>query len=278
MDHEDVALSSNWANVMTEPCDICAVIGVRGRGEFIPVVVRSLQASAVNYNLGVVIVEHAHELQHEALCVSLGVMYIGIPCGKEEPYNRSLAFNIGVLFGPKSDYVLTHDVDCVVQTSFFDNLIKNLSNHDALAVQSFTKRRVLYCDQRLSNEIILGRVRADGLNENSVGIYTCPGQASGGSIFLTRDLFFSVGGYDPELFTGYAPEDQFFWYKMSMFTEVASADNPVTEIFHLHHQFMGNTNPRLKEMIDINDEFCTLRYTDKAEIIQYKQQLIKAWR
>jgi hypothetical protein len=94
--------------------------------------------------------------------------------------------------------------------------------------------------------------------------------AMGGSIMIKSALFERVGMYDPELFTGYAPEDQFLWHKLEVFTKVQSCDDPENNIFHLHHPFMGKTNPRLGEMNKLCQQFVTSGIETKRAIIDYK--------
>jgi len=227
--------------------------------------------------VSVTIVECDTQLQHSGQCRKLGVNYIGIKTKKDEQYNRSLAFNVGAILSGKCEWLLTHDIDCVVKDNFFSNLLKNTRRHGSGAVQSFNKRRVLYCSTKLSKSLIRDEIDVNGLCEESDGISTCAGKAPGGSIFINRDLFFEVGGYDPELFYGYAPEDRFFWDKVSIYEEIRSASNPVTDIFHLHHEPMMGTNPELGRMIKIADTFGRLNYSEKLNIVKYKQEILSSW-
>ena len=48
---------------------------------------------------------------------------------------------------------------------------------------------------------------------------------------LKKELFEEVGGFDPEIFWGYAAEDQFFWEKINTISEVSYADNPIINMF-----------------------------------------------
>jgi hypothetical protein len=92
-------------------------------------------------------------------------------------------------------------------------------------------------------------------------------------MMVTSDLFSKAGMYDAELFEGYAPEDQMFWHKLSAFTKVHSCDDPVNEIFHLHHTPTMTTNPYLREMININNSFLSLSHESKMEVIEYKNSI-----
>ena len=268
----------NEADVVMNDKDayIRVIVGVRGRKEFIEPTINSLNQGG--RMVSVTVVECDTRLQHKKRCINLGANYIGIKTRHGEQYSRSLAFNVGVILSGHCEWLLTHDIDCMVKDNFFSNLLKNAYRKSSYALQSFNKRRVLYCTDQLSKLIIRRKISVNELEEGSEGIFTCKGKAPGGSIFITRDLFFDIGGYDPELFYGYAPEDRFFWNKMETCTTVGSANNPVTDIFHLHHEPMMNTNPDLNRMIQIADRFGGLNHIEKQNIIKYKQELLESWR
>lgn len=255
---------------------VSIIITARGRSNFIKPLVDSLRAAIKDRDISITIVEHAHILEHEKACFDLGVNYVGIPCGATDQFAKSLSSNVGVFVNPKSKWLLMHDIDCLLQEDFFDLLELNLSNNKPIAIQPFYDNRVLYCNEDLTTEIISGR-DFNTLNEQSEGIDIYPGRARGGSVFLTRDMYFLIGGYDPELFHGYAPEDTFFWNKISMKTNILSANNPIIEIFHMHHETRMKSNPNLIKMIEFSDTFIKLPIKDKMKIIEQKRKLIEAW-
>jgi predicted glycosyltransferase involved in capsule biosynthesis len=221
------------------------------------------------------VVEHDNVARHYNTCLMHGINYVWIQ--DEGAFNKCLAFNIGVFVTPKSKWIICHDLDCLVQKNFYHGVLDNIEKKETSAVQSFNARRVLYCDHRLTPDLISGKVDVDNLNINSKGIYTVKGEAPGGSITLSRRLFFAVGGYDPELFVGYSPEDRFFWHKISLYTKVGMCDDPVVEVFHLCHPSTVNTNPHLLDMVRIAKEFEALPVESKTSVIEYKFQLISRY-
>ena len=256
---------------------VSIIITARGRSNFIKPLVGSLRAAINDRDISITIVEHAPVLEHEEACFDLGVNYVGIPCVATAQFAKSLAFNVGVFVNPKAKWLLMHDIDCLVQEDFFDQLERNLSNKKPIAIQPFFDNRVLYCNEDLSREILNGE-DFNTLNEQSAGIDTYVGKAPGGSIFITRHIFFQVGGYDPELFHGYATEDAFFWEKVSLVTNIFSANNPRIEIFHLYHETRMNSNPDFMKMLEISDAFVKLPINGKIKIIEHKRKLIEAWK
>lgn len=254
-------------------CDVLVVIPVRGRVGAVKSVIPSINKACGNLKVGVILVEHSHEREHYVG----GADYVWIKCDEHAPFNKCLAFNIGVLRGICSQWILAHDADCMVQEHFFEKLFRNIEFKKTIAIQPFYNNRVLYCDDILTNKLLNKQVDINVLNEGSKGIFTVPGKAMGGSLMMTRDLFIKVGGYDPDLFTGYSPEDQFMWAKLSLFTDIPSCYNPRNEVFHLHHERMNNTNPELKRMIDIHHQFMALTTQDKLQIINIKSEILKQW-
>jgi predicted glycosyltransferase involved in capsule biosynthesis len=230
---------------------------------------------AVWADISITFVEHDSTLHHEDLCVSSGVSYIGIKCKEGEPFNKCLAHNIGAIMSCDSEWLLFHDVDCLVQEFFFRDLLVNSKLYWSEAFQAFARNRVLYCSEDLTKKLVGGVVSVDKLTIDSDGITVGAEGAPGGSIFITRELFFFVGGYDPELFWGYSPEDKFFWTKVSICETITSCNN--IEIFHLHHEFLGRTNPSLRDMKRTMKEFLGLSKQDRFAIIEYKRELIERW-
>lgn len=268
-------LNGSVKSISVSYSSIKVIIPIRGRDDFISPTVKSLMKAGVNH---ITVVEHSNKLQHHGICKELGIYYIGIPCSEQAPFNKCLAFNVGAISVGDCDWLLMHDVDCMVQPSFFLNSLNNLALKKKDVIQPFNKRRVLYCNENLTKRIIEGRAIVDNLNESNPNIFTCEGQAPGGSIFIDRDLFFDVGGYDPELFSGYSPEDKMFWDKISVYSIIVSCDRPPSEVFHLHHEFMGGTNPLFKEMLNTSERFNKLSFRDKAYIINYKSKLLDKWK
>ena len=87
-------------------------------------------------------------------------------------------------------------------------------------------------------------------------------------------MFFEVGGYDPELFYGWSPEDLFFWDKIESMESIGITDNPKNEIYHMYHkpqnlnkEQMVNSEEKLNLYESIKKEYLT-------EIIKIKKEII----
>ena len=95
---------------------------------------------------------------------------------------------------------------------------------------------------------------------------------------IDRELFFEVGGYDPELFLANSPEDIFFWNKVDTIDKMHISDNPDIEIYHMNHRPTYYDNPLIDDMKDIHFTFMNISKEEKEEIVKIKSELIKEFK
>lgn len=269
--------------------DLNVIIGVRGRSNFLPVCIKYLKEAIKNSTLKVVItiVEQDSVSHYRAQCKSLGVGYIFIPniiIKKGESYNRSFCFNVGYLLATQSTWYLFHDIDILVDGSFFSNISTYLAKNPKW-LQTYTHKRVLLLNPGITEEI----VKSTGLIDlKAVKDYKeAQAGSTGGSIIVRNDVFLDVGGFDPEFFYGYGPEDSFFWSKLEVCTKPTGimeghfcgggvfADDPAIEVYHMHHEPMWYTNPDEGGMLRIRESFWKYSYEDKMKLIQDKRSTLK---
>jgi hypothetical protein len=258
-------------------CDVNIIIPIRGRKSFIDPLLNSLNCADKNsMDIRITVVEHSVNPDMSFVESKYGVNYIHVRCGSDEPFNKCLAMNTGALFSLKSKWFLFHDLDLLVQTTFFQRLFQNIESKNAKAIQTFNKRRVLFCSEDTTEKIIGGKIAFDDLREGRYGIFD-NGKvgAPGGSIMIDKDIFFRVGGYDPELWHSYSPEDLFFWDKVSIFTDVKICDNPINEVFHMYHPLQQNMNPEFRAMMLMYKVWSVQGEEEKIKLCNYKRDLIK---
>lgn len=254
--------------------DINIIIPIKGRKSFIKPLYKSLISSSKKSNLKIcfTIVEMSETPEHKDFCEKNNINFIYI---KSDIFNKCLAMNFGAMFSIKSKSFIFHDLDCLVQSDFFLNLEKNIKLKKSKAIQCFTGRRVLYLDEQLTSRVIKGEVDIDKFCISYIGISVGSYGAPGGSIYVEKDIFFEVGGYDPEFFTLYAPEDAFFWDKIEMLTKIDICDSPVIDLFHMSHESSYNAN--INYMIDTYNLFKSNDIRSKLELILEKKNLIKSF-
>lgn len=266
---------------------INVVIPVMGRKEFLPILHKSLLNAIDKVQLPIIVtvVEISDEPEHDKYCNMVDINYCWLDINLltkadhvfnsgfngVKLFNKSLAMNIGAIISPKTDYLLFHDLDCLVQSDFFSRLLLNVELKKAKALQCFQLRRVLYMNDTVTNRILINEINVDDLSINTDGIsLPIAFGAPGGSIMVESEIFFNVRGYDPELFSGYSTEDAFFWDKLSSVCEIHSSDNPAIDIFHMYHTPAYNTNPLFNKMHGYLELFNGLTTSERLEFINNK--------
>ena len=237
-----------------EPYDISIVIPCKGRKPLLETTIKVLKHEIAKTDLRIVItlVEHTDSIEFKEYSFTEGLGWIHIPLtgGTGSPlgqFNRGLCFDIGHLYGPPCKYYMMHDSDLLVPDNFF-NKVQIYFNRGAVALQPYSDRFVWQTNQEFSEKLQADlSIFYNGIAEHDVCTQNSPG-AKGGSFILKSDLFVNVGGYDPQIFWGYAPEDQLFWLKVESLTSIKYADNPRMPLIHLWHPNAATKNPLLAEM------------------------------
>lgn len=250
------------------------IITARGRQNFSKPLFSSVikATKEVDKKIQLTLLEHSNLKEHEKNCDDLGINYLYFN-SKGGVFNKCLSYNLSVINTKPSKWYVFHDLDCLVQKDFFKNLLEN-TTENTKAIQTFHKRRVLYLNDFLTDLIIREELDVNDLKENSEGV-SLPQYfgAPGGSISVESEIFFEVGGYDPEFFHSYAPEDAFFWEKLSTLTNIKLCENPHNELYHMNHPILHHSNPNFSYMSSIHNKYKGLVNNKKIEFLQYKKNL-----
>ena len=237
-----------------EPYDISIVIPCKGRKPLLETTIKVLkhEIAKTDLRIAITLVEHTDSIEFKEYAFTEGLGWIHIPLsgGTGSPlgqFNRGLCFDIGHLYGPPRKYYMMHDSDLLVPDNFF-NKVQVYFNRGVVALQPYSDRFVWQTNQEFSEKLQADlSIFYNGIDEQTVCTRNMPG-AKGGSFILKSDLFTNVGGYDPQLFWGYAPEDQLFWLKVESISSVEYADSPRMPLIHLWHPNAATKNPLLAEM------------------------------
>ncbi len=265
--------------------DINFLIPVRGRLEFASSMYDSYKNACSNTDLKITytVIEHSDNPMHSKFCKNEKIDYIWIN-SNGGLFNKCLCYNMGVFYSQKANSYIFHDIDCLIQSDFFQKLSKNIENQNARAIQCFTGRRVLYLNPQLTQKVIKKEFAVDNLTIDlpEVDYPRLGGKimlgAPGGSIYCERELFFTVGGYDSELFLANSPEDIFFWTKIDTIDKMYISNNPNIEIYHMFHEPTWMNNPHINEMQNINNTFQQLSIEEKKDFIKFKSELINEYK
>lgn len=260
--------------------DINFIIPVKNRVSFAKPLYKSFLKAKENTKLKIAysMVEISEVNEHQAFCEKNKINYVWVKTN-HELFNKCIGLNIGALFTVNSKSFLFHDIDCLIQSDFFIKLEQNLIRKKAEAIQCFHGRRVLYLDNTLTNFVLNEIVNVDDFHYGKEGI-SLPENigAPGGSIYVTSDLFFKVGGFEAEFFVANAPEDAFFWDKIDIISKMHVCDDPEIDIFHMNHIATHNTNPHIFEMLKILNLFRSYSKEQKIDYINIKSKLLNEFR
>jgi hypothetical protein len=250
------------------------IIPVRGRVEFLTPLVNSLKKSISNYNrkVNIIVVEESKTPQHKENCKINNVDYFFIESDNFY-FNKSLCNNSGAMLYKNSEYFLFHDLDCLVKEDFILNVFENIKNKKINCIQTFDKRRVLYFNEDQTKKIKNGEIKINDIVDNDLKEGDCC--APGGSILIKNSLFFEVGGYDPELFYGWSPEDLFFWDKVQSIENIGICDEPKNEIYHMYHLPQHLNVEQINNSEEKRLLYESITKENIIEIIKIKKDIIK---
>lgn len=271
-----------------EPSYLNIYVGVRGRRRYLKTCLRYLESaiSTAGVDVRVVIVEQDDTPHHFDIAEKHGFDYVFIPMSESNSrglYSRALVYNVGFLAAGPAKWHVFHDCDLLVAADFF---LKMRIHLDASPkwLQPYADQHVIKLGPGASEAImnstdLFDLARIDDLVPTGRG-------APGGTIVVRGDVFREVGGYDPELFYGYAPEDSMFWTKLELQNlrldaidrchqgSAAYAENPRIDVYHLHHPMADAGNPELQNMEMLQRVFWQMPYEEKNKVVELKRRLL----
>jgi hypothetical protein len=269
------------------------IVGVKGRENYLHTTIKYLKNS-INYSnnpldYNIIICEHDYEPTHHSYCLKNNIDYGFIDLKKSNTnnlYSRSLVFNCAVKCFPHSEWYLLHDCDLLTPNLFFKNL-ENLTKSCKTWIQPYSNKMVLNLSpddtrdiQNTELEVIKNLDEEYYLKVKK----NIPG-AVGGSILVPNNLFYEVGGFDNELFYGYAPEDALFWFKLEClfqkiefhthwYNHFGAANYPSNNnLYHQWHPIEINKNTEHENMVNLRNNYVGLDYKKIKELINLKKEL-----
>ena len=273
-----------------EPKKINIVIGVKGRESYLKTTIKYLKASAVKANIenqvNIIICEHDNKPYMKLFCEENKIDYGFIDLNKSNTdgmYSRSLVYNMAVKNFTSSEWWLLHDCDLLVPDTFFNNLIPLMDNCQTW-IQPYANKMVLNVPPHHTITLQQNNNFICDLDKEIFPdvVKNIPG-AVGGSILIKNDLFHEVGGFDHELFYGYAPEDVIFWFKLEClfkkiqhhrhwychFGSAIYADS--VNMYHQWHEPETKKNPWIFLMTKIKEVYLDMSYEQIRELIDLKK-------
>jgi len=185
------------------------------------------------------------------------VKYIKIDTGNDELYSRSAGYNAGMEISDK-ELVLLVDNDCIVVPPVMNNIKSLMGKHRALLPYNF-------CND-LSEKETLQLVDTSVASKGTIrgGKNVC----YGGSMFVYRDAFYEIGGYD-EGFMGWGAEDTAFQHKLVTLVGLGriSGEYPM---FHMYHPIASSIDWRRSEGYRKNRNLLdNIKAMTKSNLLEY---------
>jgi len=275
--------------------DINFFIAVKGKTDYFKATLNNVLISSKNCGLKIkiVVVEQDDTPINYEFCKELKVDYIFIPqeisyC--ENFHSTALMYNVGYLFSNKATYNMFHCCDILLPHDFFKVLEENYLKKDCFTwLQPFHGKRVISVDEDTTKKFLSGELMSVDPSNESISKNYVPEDsgAPGGCICVYSKTMDEIGGYDPELFYAYSPEDAFFWAKLEVATNKCKvsnlhtgaalyADNPIIEIYHLNHERQIGNNQNYKDMLKLYLSFMEdFSFENQVEYIEFKAKKFK---
>jgi hypothetical protein len=273
VDYHLIKKSCEFNLINNASVDVSVIIPIKGRENFNVPLVNHLISAMEFYKekrYSITFVEHSEISTHKNLCKNR-TNHIWIKKDKKDFFNKCLAMNVGVLFSNKAKYYLFHDVDMLVNNNFFSNIFSNFSKIDEnSALQTFGGRRVVVMNKELTDSILKNKIKIENVKPGDIRSPYSKSGAPGGSIFISSNSFFKVGGFEPEFFHSYSCEDAFFYHKLETTVGIQGCNNPSIEIYHMDHPKANiKENINYQEQLLIHKSFMNLHINDKLNFISY---------
>jgi len=237
--------------------DISIIIGHRGL-ERLDLLLATLKSLAAQKEVGIecIVVEQDSSSKIQSY-LPKWVRYIFQKTeGGKDNYNRSAAFNFGAK-NAQGRVLILHDNDMIVPTSYcYDILQLTKESYQALN----TKRFVFYLSEQDTKKALSSLVSI----KSSVPLYIVQNLEAGGSMAITREAYFAIGGMD-ENFVGWGGEDNEFWRRCSHLKRWIWGFSPIIHLWHESQPLKRNTRnenverAKILEQVTIQERIRILR-------------------
>jgi len=234
------------------------------------------------YRPQILLVEHSHLQEIEYIANDYNCEYIWFnqregpmddsPLGQ---FNKALCYDKSFLFSSPAEWYLFHDNDILVPNDFWERLDANLQRAGTKFLQPYTHSSLLKLYPHVADMIREDPALVDqGIHQ---GMYSPIKQPSAqvASLYIHRNIYIEVGGYDPNVCWGYGVENLLFYNKLQLFEPISFADDPPIEMVHLWHLTASRTNHFL-DVIKwfVSEYYEKLPLEDRMDIMRVKKKML----
>lgn len=275
--------------ISVEPYDYTIIIPYRKRFSNLCITYESIRKSIEHTSKRVhcIVFEHSEKPEAEQFCREHLIEYIYVPIcdtiDNLEQFNRGLAFDMSVIYGLPAKGYVCHDVDIFIPVDFWNSLEQNCIDQKVSVLQTYANRCVNNIRPETTLQLHRGEVQYTAITSSDC-LPRLPG-SWGGSLYIEREAYFEIGGHDPYIFSGHAPEDKCFVHKCNVkgYT-IGFANSPPIELYHQYHTPTGSTNPRVESMTvlfeylkrtpDLLDQYINTKKADMLQCVSSVSNLV----
>ena len=208
----------------SESVDISVIIGHRGleRKDLLLATLGAIGSQA-GVSIECIVVEQDNTPKIKKILPSWVRYVFQESKGGHDGYNRSAAFNVGARHAC-GKILLLHDNDMLVPTLYCKEIVALTSEgYEVLNI----KRYVIYLSNQDTQRVIESILSL----RFCTPLYIVQNLEAGGSMAITKDAYFSVGGMDED-FIGWGGEDNEFWKRCSVLKRWIWGYTPVIHLWH----------------------------------------------
>ena len=163
-------------------------------------------------------------------------------------FPKAYLYNLAYRSAPRAVWNIFHDYEVLVPAHFLAAVVQTITQSPGLLwAQPYGGREVCYLSEEASRAYQQAYLAHKVAMAGAVLAKHCPPKeklpafgAPGGSILVRSDAFEEAGGYESDLFFGYAPEDAFLWSKLSALQPPVYVE--AVRLFHLYHRPRSSSN------------------------------------
>lgn len=140
------------------------------------------------------------------------------------------------------DYILWHDVDCIVQSGFYgeiERVIKCITKNDTVefdhAIIPYPNKTVLRTNEELAKKIRCREININVVCQTTEGIDDVIQGSPGGSLLIKTSLFEKMGMFNTSIFYGGCPEDNFILILINKYGYMYNVKQNSNQMIHLWH-------------------------------------------
>jgi len=225
------------------------------RSESVTTVIENMRAQLFPV-INIYLIEHDYNCKIDQVAI-LPAKYFNVIAHKEEPFNKSMAFNFGVDVAV-DEFIILHDADMVMPNYYTSETYKTLLSHSSCHLG----KDVSYYTESDTDKI---NKQKKMLKTNAFERYIT--YFEGGSLACTKTYYSKIGGFYEE-YVGYGCEDCDFYLRLSI--GGSFKEDRRIPLYHLWHPRTGKWVEHHEANVKLRETLDRFSHTDRLNDAKYK--------